>query len=153
MTISLASITGVVLNGFTAPIWNTTADQPPTGIAKQSVVSSVGGTATGVRVHAMTDPFTIAVIRGAVAAFPKLSLQGVLGRVGRNKTTILLRKGTIPLSGQAPQVSELRIEANIVSGADVNDKPNVAALLSAGAALLNREAAGYLDTVVTGVAG
>ncbi len=152
MAISLANITGIVLNGFTAPVFNMTVDTPPAGIQKQSVVSSFGGTLTGARVHSPSDPFTIAILKGVAAAFPKVNLQGFIGRAGRNKYTFLLRKGTIPLVGQTPQVSDLRIELNVVSGAEVNDKANVAALLSAGGALLNREAANYLDTAFTGVA-
>lgn len=152
MAISLANITGIVLNGFTAPVYNMTVDTAPTGIQKQSVVSSLGGTQTGVRVHSPSDPFTVAVLKGATAVFPKVNLQGYLGRAGRNKYTLLLRKGTIPLVGQIPQISDMRIEVNVVSGAEVNDKANVAALFSAGAALLNREAANYMDTTFTGVA-
>lgn len=149
MAISLANITGVVLNGFTAPVWNTTADTPPPGVAKQVIVSSIGGTATGVRTHSLSDPFTISVIRGPVAPFPKL-VNGVLGRLGRNKTQVKLRKGTIPLAGEASQVSEIDITANIVSGAEVNDKANLAAMWSAIGALANREAANLLDTTQTG---
>lgn len=153
MPINLTTaITGVVLNGFTAPTYTLTEDRGPNNWTKQSVVTALGGTQTGVRTHSPSDPFTISVSKQAQpVAAPKLGFNGVLGRLGRNKVSFLLRKGTIPLVNQAAQVSDLRIEVNTVSGAEVNDKANLAAMLSAGAALLNREAANLLDATTTQV--
>lgn len=155
MSINLATaVTGTVLNGFTTPGYTLTADTPPSPNAKQAIVSALTGTQTGVRSHAPSDPFSITVSKPVIPVpYPKANLQGVLGKAGRNKYTIYVRKGTIPLVGQVAQVSDLKIEMNVVSGADVNDKANLAALLSLGSALLAREASGYLDTAVTGVIG
>lgn len=134
-------ITGVAVTGLTSPTYTLTADTPPTNNARQSIVTTLGGTQTNVRTHSPSDPFSITATKPVVpVAYPKANAQGVLGKVGRNKYAFLLRKGTYPLVGQSPQVSDLRIEFNVVSGADVNDKVNLAALLSAGAALLTREA-------------
>jgi hypothetical protein len=145
------SITGVVLNGFSAPTYTLALDTPPANNAKQSIVTALGGTQTGVRTHTPSDPFSITVSKPVIPVpYPKTNLQGVVGKAGRNKYVMLIRKGTLPLTGQSPQVSDLRIETNVVSGADVNDKANLAALYSAGAALLNREAANLLVASTTG---
>lgn len=144
------TITGVVLNGFTAPTYTLTADQTVAN-AKQSVVTGLGGTQAGVRTHTPSDPFSITVTKPVVpVSYPKANLQGVLGKAGRNKYVILVRKGTIPLVGQVPQVSDVRIETNVVSGAEANDVANLAAMFSAAAAYLNREAANLLTTAKTG---
>lgn len=145
------TINGVVVNGFTAPTYSLTADTGPTSSSRQAIVATIGGTQTGVRTHSPSDPFSIAVSKNPIpVAYPKANLQGVVGKTGRNKYTILLRKGTIPLAGQVAQVSDLRIETNVVSGAEVNDAANLAAMYSAGAAFLTREAANLLVAAKTG---
>lgn len=152
MTINISTaVTGTVLNGFTTPGYTLAADTPPSPNAKQSIVSALTGTQTGVRAHSPSDPFSITVTKPLIAVpYPKANVNGFLGNAGRNKYTIYVRKGTIPLAGQNAQVSDLKIETNVVSGAEVNDKANLAALYSLASALLAREAAGLLDTATQG---
>lgn len=145
------AVTGVVIGGFTTPGYTLSADTPPTPNSKQSIVSALTGTQTNVRAHSVSDPFTITVTKPLTAVpYPQVATNGTLGRAGRNKYTTLIRKGTIPLVGQAPQVSEVRIEAQIVAGADVNDAANLAAMWSLAAAFAQREAANYLVMSRTG---
>lgn len=145
------SITGVVLNGFTTPGYSLTADSNPSPNSRQAIVTALTGTQSGVRTHSPSDPFSITVSKPVVpVSYPRANAQGILGKAGRNKYTIYLRKGTIPLVGQAPQISDLKIETNVVSGSEVNDVANLAALYSAGAALLQREANNLLTAAKTG---
>lgn len=133
-------ITGVAISGLTSPTYTLAADMAPNNASRQSIVVALGGTQTGVRSHSPSDPFSFTVSKNPIPApYPKLGLNGLASKTGRNKITILVRKGTIPLAGQVPQVSDLRIETNVVSGAETNDKANLAALYSAGIALLQRE--------------
>jgi len=146
------AVTGTVLNGFTLPTYTLTTDQAPLVNARQSFVSALGGTQTSVRTHGASDPFTVTVIKPkSFLGLPKLgSLQGSLGPVGRNKTTINIRKGTIPLTGQNPQISELTIDSKIIAGSELNDTANLAAMYSLGSALLAREAANLFAAIKAG---
>lgn len=146
MAINLTTaLTGKVIGAFTAPTYTLAEDRGPNNWTKQSIVTAAGGTQTGVRTHSPSDPFTISVSKQAQpAAAPKAGYNGVLGKVGRNKIEALVRKGTIPLTGQASQVSEIRIGISTVSGAEVNDVPNVTAMYVAAHAVLDRELANFL---------
>lgn len=146
------AVTGTVLNGFTTPGYTLTEDRGPNNWTKQSIVSALTGTQTGVRTHSPSDPFTISVSKQAQpVGAPKAGYNGVLGKVGRNKIEFFFRKGTIPLAGQAAQVSDLRITTNVVSGAETADVANLAALYSMASALLAREASNLLDAAKTQV--
>lgn len=145
------TITGTAVGGLTAPTFTLTTDQSPSNNSRQSIVTALGGTQTGVRTHSPSDPFSITVVKPVVpVSYPKANLQGVLGKAGRNKYSILVRKGTIPLVGQNPQISSVRIDFDVVSGAEVNDKANIAAMLSAAAAYGLRELANEYLMVTTG---
>lgn len=146
------TVTGVVLGGLTAPTYILTADTAPLINARQSIVTSLGGTQTGVRTHSPSDPFSVTVIKPLRAlGLPRANpITGSIGPAGRNKNSIKFRKGTLPLVGQNPQVSEITIDAFIVAGAEINDKPNLAALWSMAAAFCSREAANAYAANTTG---
>lgn len=140
-----------VIGGFTTPTYVLTSDSPPMPNMRQSIVTALGGTQTGVRTHSPSDPFTITSSKPQYAVpYPKVALNGVLGKAGRNKMILSCRKGTIPLVGQAPQISDVQIISNIVSGAEVNDVANVAALWQCVISLAHREIANLLVGSKTG---
>lgn len=147
------TVTGLAIGGLTAPTYALTADTGPTINSRRSIVTALGGTQTGVRIHAPTDPFDITVskpLRSLPVPRPNPISGVVPAAVGRNRYETRFRKGTLPLMGQSPQVSEIMIQENIVSGADVNDAANLAAMYSLAAAHLNREAANHLSKAKTG---
>lgn len=145
-------VTGATVTGLTSPTYTMTLDNPPSNNARQSIVSSVGGTQTGVRTHSPSDPFTMTITKpNQAAAYPRVSANGLkIGKTTRNKYTVLIRKGTVPLAGQPAEVSDIRVELNVVSGAEVNDKANIAAMLSLAAAHVNREANNWYLAATTG---
>lgn len=145
-------VTGTVLNGFTAPTYSLTADTAPLINSRQSIVTALGGTQTGVRTHAPSDPFSVTVVKPLrYLPMPRANnVTGVVGQVGRNRTLIKVRKGTLPLASQNAQVSEINVESLIVAGAEVNDTANIAAMYSFLSALFAREAANVLNAVKTG---
>lgn len=153
MAIDLTTaVSGSVINGFSLPTYTLTADQPPSNNARQSLVSALGGTQTGVTAHTVSDPFTITVYRPKSVVLPPRPnpISGTVGPAGFNKTRTLIRKGTKPLVGQNPQVSSIDISLNVIAGAELNDSANVAALISAAIGMLSREAANYLVAARTG---
>jgi hypothetical protein len=77
-------------------------------------------------------------------------LSGILPEVPRNNFEILVRKGVLPLAGQAVVPALIRIKCEIPAGSDIADAPSLAALFSAAGGLLNSTADGILSTVKTG---
>lgn len=146
------SVNGVAVTGLTSPTYTLTADSPPANNARQSLVTALGGTQTGVRTHSPSDPFTITVTKpNQAASYPRVSANGLkIGKTTRNKYTVLIRKGTVPLAGQPAEVSDIRVEFNVVSGAEVNDKANLAASLSLLAGWATREANNLFTMETTG---
>lgn len=146
------AVTGAAMTGLTTPTYTLSSDQPPSINARQSIVTALGGTQTGVRTHSPSDPFSLTPVKPVKALPPPRPnpVTGVVGPAGRNKTSVLFRKGTVPVVGQNPQVSDVRLEMNIIAGAEINDKPNVAALLSLVGGWVNRE---MINLYVAGTTG
>jgi hypothetical protein len=135
------TITGNAMTGLTTPTYTLATDNPPQINARQSIVTTLGGTQTGVRTHAPSDPFTLTAIKPLKPiGYPRANpVTGAIPQVGRNKYILKLRKGLIPLAGQNPQLAEFDLTCQIPAGAEVNDQINIAAALSALTALINRE--------------
>lgn len=154
MTISIpGSITGAAQTGLTSPTYTTSADTPPDVNSKQSAITAIGGTQTGVDVHSVSRPFTCTATRPksfGVLGKPN-PVTGLIAQVPRNITKVLTRKGVTVLAGQPNQVMIIRTEIELPAGADTADANNVAAALSAHIGLLSGASAGIGDTVKNGV--
>lgn len=154
MAISIpGSITGGAQTGLTTPGYTTTVDNPPDINGKQSVVTALTGTQTGVDVHSVARPFTVAAFKPkAFAAIGRVNpVTGELSSVGRNTYKLITRKGVLPLAGQSSVVAIVRTEIEIPAGSDVADPANLRAMLSAHIGLLSATSAGIGDTAVNGV--
>lgn len=144
-------ITGVTANGLTSPTFTLASDNQPSLNSRSAIVTSLGGTQTGVRTHSPSDPFSITVVKPVTyAGVPAAPAVGAIGRVQRNKTSAVFRKGVIPLTGQAAQLAEIRVDMMIPAGAEVYDKPNIAAVQAAVAAWIARELTNSYLAVTTG---
>jgi len=154
MAISLAGpITGGAQTGFTTPGYTLTADKAIDVNSNQAIVSAVTGTQTGVRVHAISDPFTVAVSKPknpSVLPSPN-PVTGKYGNVPFNRTSIIVRKGVNFAANNAPLVAIGRVYLDIPAGGDAFDAANVRALCSALIGQLNGQSAGVGDAAVTGV--
>jgi hypothetical protein len=155
MSISLASpVTGGAQTGFTSPTYTITADIYPGGVnGKQYAVTALGGTQTGVRAHAVSDPFTIAFVR---PGNPKVlqSANPVTGRYGnipKNSYSVIVRKGMNYAANQAPEIGLARCYFEIPAGSDAYDSPNVRAMNSLLVGAFNSVSAGWGDSQVTGI--
>lgn len=155
MTISIpAAITGSTQTGLTSPVYNTTVDTPPEQNQKQSVVSSLGGTQSGVTTHSISSPFILNAARPK--AYKALGVvdpvTGQLRNVPMNKYVVRTIKGVVPLAGQPSRNLIIRTEIEVPAGADTADAPNIRAALSAHAGMLGTAAfsSGLGDTLVQG---
>lgn len=147
------SITGVVMSGFTAPTYTTTADVAPDMNGKQVAITALGGTQAGVTTHSVASPFTCTYVRPKVfKALGKANpVTNVISNVPRNIHTFLTRKGVTPLAGQAASVMIIRTTIEVVAGSDTADAPNVKAGIGCHFGAAYAMGAGIGDTALTGV--
>lgn len=153
MTFALTSpITGQTQTGLTSPTYTITADTPPNINSKQWVVSALGGTQTGVVAHSVSAPFSIAMFRpqNPQVLAPVNPVTGVLTKVPMNTYKVVVRKGVLPLAGQAYKNALLTLVLDVPAGSDTADPLNVRAMLSAGFGALVQASAGIGETVTTG---
>jgi hypothetical protein len=157
MTIALTTpVTGSTQTGLTSPTYTVVADQYPGGNnGKQYAVTALGGTQTGVRTHAVSDPFTIAFVR---AASPKAlptpnAVTGRYGNIPVNVSSIVVRKGVMPAANQSPSIHLIRAYFEVPAGSDSYDASNVRAASSLFIGGCTQQSAGWGDTLVTGVIG
>jgi hypothetical protein len=146
-------VTGLAQTGFTSPTYTVAADTAPDVNGKQHAVTAIGGTQTGVRTHAVSDPFTITVNRPKnPKALPTPNpVTGRYGPIPRNRHVYLVRKGVNYAANQAPDIMMVRVEVDVPAGADAYDAPNVRAALSLLFGALSQQSAGLGDTAVNGV--
>lgn len=154
MTINVTSpVTGTPQTGLTSPTYTLTVDTPPNAQSKQWAVTALGGTQTNVQVHGASQPFTLTVSRPAnirVAPVPSPTTN-TIGNSPRNVYSVLVRKGVMPLAGQAPQVTVFRCDFSVVAGADMADPEDIRAAVSLLIGALSQQSAGIGDTLVSAI--
>jgi len=144
-------VTGGGQTGFTSPTYTITQVPAPDVNGKQYAVTALGGTQTGARIHAPSDPFTINFVVPKVNATPGVPVNGVLGPQKRNTYKLIGRAGLIPVAGQAPQIGTCTVEISVPAGAESADAAKVKALLSLVFGAASAQSAGIGDSVVLGV--
>lgn len=146
-------VTGAAQTGLTAPTYTIATDTFPDVNGKQHAVTALGGTQTGVTVHSVASPFTIAFYRPKVLKV----LNAVTGQltvardIPRNVYGLITRKGVTPLGGQPANTAVIRTTIDIPAGADSYDAANIRAALSAHIGMLSQVSAGIGDSSVNGV--
>lgn len=154
MSITLTgTITGGAQTGFTSPTYTASADVAPDVNGKQAAITAVGGTQASVRVHTISDPFTVTYVRPKVMkSLPQPNpVSGLYGPVPVNTHKWIFRKGVIPALGVAPTPCVARLEIDVPAGSDSYDAPNIRALMSLIVGELNTNSAGSGDTLISGV--
>lgn len=144
--------TGGAQAGLTTPTYTYVSDVQPAPNARQYVVTTLGGTQTGVRVHTAGDPFSLRLTRQPYKALPQKNSVGVYnGNVPLNRTEWLLKKGLkIDTSGTI-RAGYWRLTAEIPAGAESNDAINIQAMTSFIIGILSEESADVGETITTGV--
>jgi hypothetical protein len=154
MAYALSSpVTGGAQTGFTTPTYTVAVDTAPDVNGKQHAVTALGGTQAGVRVHSVSDPFTVTVNRPKnPKALPTPNpVTGRYGAIPRNRHVYLIRKGVNYAANQAPDICTIRVELDVPAGSDAYDAPNVRAALGLVIGVLSQQSAGLGDTLVNGV--
>jgi hypothetical protein len=154
MSIAISSpITGGAQTGLTSPTYTVVPDVAPSINGKQVAVTGLGGTQTGVRTHAVSDPFTIAVFRpGAAKALPVPNpVTGRYGTIPKNVYTTVIRKGVNFAANQPPDTLQISCSVSVPAGSDAYDSANVRAAISALVGVLTQQSAGFGDLTVNGV--
>lgn len=148
-----ASITGGAQTGFTTPGYTMTADKGPDVNANQSVCTALTGTQAGVRIHSVSDPFSISVWKPKnVRVLPSPNpVTGKYPPLPSNRYAVVLRKGANFAANNAPAISTIRVYFDVPAGTDAYDAANLRAAVSALVGLLNADSAGVGDTLATGV--
>lgn len=144
--------TGGAQLGLTTPTYTYTTDVAPAANARQYVVTTLGGTQTGVRTHTAGDPFSLRVTRQPYKALPAKLQNGMYaGNVPLNKTEWLLKKGLKIDSSGTIRAGYWRVSAEIPAGAESNDDINIQAMTSFIIGILSEESADVGETIKTGV--
>lgn len=146
-------VTGGAQTGFTSPTYTLTLDTAPDVNGRQHAVTAVGGTQTGVRTHAVSDPFTITVVRPKnPKALPSANpVTGKYSSIPRNTYTMIVRKGVNYAANQAPDVCIARLSIDVPAGSDAYDSANIRALMSLIAGTLSQQSAGVGDLLINGI--
>lgn len=146
-------VTGGAQTGFTAPTYTIVADTAPDVNGKQHAVTALGGTQAGVTVHTVSSPFTATFIRPK--SFKGLDqvnpVTGKLPSVPKNSWQFIIRKGAVPLTGQAPSSLILRCEVAVPAGADTASPSEVRAAVSLLVGLLTQQSAALGDSLTSGI--
>lgn len=146
-------VTGGAQTGFTTPTYTLTADVAPDVNGKQHAVTAFGGTQTGVRTHAVSDPFTITFSRPKnprVLPAPN-PVTGKITSIPRNTYTLLVRKGVNFAANNAPDLMLIRCEFSVPAGADAYDAANVRAAVSLLSGVLAQIPSGLGDSLASGI--
>lgn len=154
MSISLTgAITGSAQTGLTTPGYTLTADNAPDFNAKQSAVTALTGTQTGVNAHSVAAPFLVSAWKPKVlqSLGKPNPTTGLIASVPMNQYKVITLKGVLPLAGQPYKNMVIRTTIDVPAGADVADVANIRAALSAHIGLLNAQSSAIGDTSVTGL--
>lgn len=146
-------ITGTAQTGLTSPTYTISSDVAPDSNGKQYAVTALGGTQTGVVAHSVSAPFTITFWRPK--SFKVLGtvdpVTGQVRSVPMNAWKVILRKGVLPLAGQAYSTLRMTLLIEVPAGSDSADPEDVRAACSAFFGVLSQQSAGIGDTLVSGV--
>lgn len=148
MSINVTDVTGMAVTGLTTPGYTVSADYVPNGVpGKQWIVSALTGTQAGVTPHTVSSPFTITFEKPKVVKTlgQPNPVTGVIANVGMNTYKVRVRKGVIPLAGQAPKPANFEFLMNVPAGSDLNDQASLKAALSCMGGLLTQQA----DAIIT----
>ncbi len=141
------------VTGLTNPTYTLTEDQaPPDSNARQFVCLTLGGTQTGVTTHSIASPFTITMFKPKalkVLGNPN-PVTGVVSNVPVNVFKLIVRKGVTVLAGQPIYPAMVKAEMSIPAGADTADLPNIRAMLTCTAGVLQVNANEICNSLASG---
>lgn len=154
MTVNVSSpVTGGAQTGLTSPTYTLTSDTAPDANGRQWAVTSLGGTQTGVTTHSVASPFTLTIWRPKnlrTLGQPNVNT-GVVANVPNNTYKFIVRKGVVPLAGQASRTAVFTLQMDVPAGSDSADPEDIRAAMSLLIGAANQVSAGLGDTLVSGI--
>lgn len=143
-------ITGSAITGLTSPTYTLTVDNPPNSNAKAYVITSLGGTQTGVVAHSNMMPFRAVVKRPARVKIPgqRSMTTGMYLTGGKNEYSYTFVKGAnITGSASNPQYDNIVAKLTIAVPAAIgNDSAQLDALFSFMGGFIANTLQGLRDT-------
>lgn len=145
-------VAGSAQTGLILPTYTIAQDQSPAVNAKQFVVTSLGGTQTGVTTHSVSSPFSIQSWRPSNYRIPGVPnpVTGVIYGIANNVYRFVTRKGAVPAANQSPRVITIETKASVPAGVDTFSPAELRAAWSAHIGTLSQQSAGIGDTTVQG---
>lgn len=145
-------VTGSAQTGLTSPTYTLTSDNPPSPNGKQWAVTALGGTQTGVEVHAGSFPFTISAFKTASPrGLPTAnSATGIVSSIPVNTQKFVTRKG-VNVNANQTAVAVITTSVAIPAGADSYDPESLRAALSLHIGALSNQSSGVGDMAVTNI--
>jgi hypothetical protein len=145
------------ITGLTSPTYTLTSDSPPgnPGNSKAYAVTALGGTQSNVDVHSASKPFVLWCSRPAnirVAPLPN-QVSGIIPTAPRNSYSIGVRKGAVPVTGQAPQTMNIRCDFSVPAGSDVAEPEELRAAVALFTGALWQQAPGIAQMLIDGIIG
>lgn len=152
-TPDVSALAGGAQTGLTSPTYDLSVDVAPDVNGKQHAVTALGGTQTDVRVHTISDPFTVTFNRPKVPKTlpPANPVTGKRGSIPRNTYSLLIRKGVRPEINGSSETAIIRCQFDIPAGADAADSQNIRAMISLLVGILSDQSAGVGDSLVSGL--
>lgn len=144
----VGSVTGAAITGLTSPTYTLTQDYMQ-GNGKQSIVTSLGGTQTGVTVHSAADPFTVAVYKPLAYRFLNFVSSTVARRAPKNTWKVVIKKGVTYLAGQPKDVAMTSFLIDLPAGCEIADVANIRAMLSCGIGVIYGQADNISVSAIT----
>jgi hypothetical protein len=140
--------TGVT--GLTNPTFTLVEGTPPVSNAREFIVTTLGGTQTGVETHTQANPFVITAYRPtAYQPLGDLNGAGFPSKFPKNTYSVVTKKGTEVYSG-IRRIATIKSIVEIPAGAEIQDPESVSAMLVMHAAVLQVNAAAIRDSLITG---
>lgn len=154
MTVNVTSpVTGGAQTGLTSPTYTLTADVAPDANGRQWAVTALGGTQTGVVSHSVASPFTLTIWKPKnlrTLGQPNVNT-GVVANVPNNTYKLIVRKGVIPLAGQASRTAVFTLQMDVPAGSDSADPEDIRAAVSLLIGAATQVSSGIGDTLVSGI--
>jgi hypothetical protein len=154
MSVTLTGvITGQPQTGLTSPTYTHVADTAVDTNAEASAVTTLGGTQTGVRTHAVSDPFMNYFVKPKVLkALPQPNpITGKYPSIPYNNYMFKTVKGVLPAAGVSAIPMRITTTFEVPAGADAYDIVNIRAAMSDHFGELVSNSAGIGDTANTGL--
>jgi len=124
------SVTGAAINGLTTPSFTVTADYADARV-KQSYVSALGGTQTGVVAHSADVPFVMKITKPSTLRTLGIPnpLTGIVSNIPKNTYGLNFIKG-VNVNATNKAISQLRLVWDVPAGSVSQDLNSLKSMLS-----------------------